>query len=388
MFICSACGKSYDEKELLWRCPCGAHFSLDKSFSMNRSMIDGNYHGFWRYHRALPIEDVDSAVKMGEQFTPLIKRGWNGGEIYFKYDILPTGSYKDRGVAVMLNRLRELGVRSVYEDSSGNAGASIAGYCAAAGIPCEVIVPESTSRGKCVQIEAYGAALTKIPGPRNATSMAAEERGENSCDKHENIYASHNWSPYFAHGVKTWAFEIWEQLFLTSSGEPDAVVVPAGQGSLVLGAWYAFGDLMRGGAVKKIPRIYAVQGSSCAPIYDAWSRGLQNVPDAEPPEGKCIAEGIVSTHIIRGAELLDAIRRSGGAALAVDDEKTVEALLKLAKIGIYVEPTSAVAAAAIDELYASGRVLPGECIVVLLSSSGLKTTPYIQEILDSGGARR
>ncbi|MCL1941357.1 MAG: pyridoxal-phosphate dependent enzyme, partial [Synergistaceae bacterium] len=266
----------------------------------------------------------------------------------------------------------------------GNAGASIAGYCAAAGIPCEVIVPESTSRGKCVQIEAYGAALTKVPGPRNATSRFAEERGANSRDKHENVYASHNWSPYFAHGVKTWAFEIWEQLFLTSSGEPDAVVVPAGQGSLALGAWYAFGDLTRGGAIKKIPRIYAVQGSSCAPIYDAWGKGLENVPDAAPPKGgtKCIAEGIVSTHIIRGAELLGAIRGSSGAALAVDNEKTVSALLKLAKMGIYVEPTSAVAAAAIDELYASRRVTPEECMVVLLSSSGLKTTPYIQEILD------
>jgi len=384
MIVCNACRKSYDEKDLLWRCSCGAPLSLDKLFSMNRHIIDNKQNGLWRYSASLPIEDASSAVKIGEQLTPLVKRCWNGADVYFKYEILPTGSYKDRGVAIMLNRLRELGVKSVIEDSSGNAGASIAGYCAAADMPCEVVVPESTSRGKCVQIEAYGATLTKIPGPRIAASRYTEERGSDMSNKYENIYASHNWSPYFAHGVKTWAFEIWEQLTLASSGEvvPDAVVVPAGQGSLVLGAWYAFNDLMRGDAIKKIPRIYAVQGSSCSPLYNAWTQGLDNVPDVAPPEGKCVAEGIVSTHIIRGAELLRSIRDSGGAVLAIDDEKTVKALLELAKMGLYVEPTSAVAVAALSELYSSKSLLPGECVVVLLSSTGLKTTPYIQEILD------
>ena len=381
MLICNICVKSYDEESLLWRCPCGAPLSLDKSFSMNRGMIDNKYHGLWRYHKALPVGDASNAVKIGEQLTPLVRRCWNGNDIYFKYEIMPTGSYKDRGVAVMLNRLRELGVKSVYEDSSGNAGASIAGYCAAAEMPCEVLVPESTSRGKCVQIEAYGAALTKVPGPRNATSRRAEERGADTRNG-ENIYASHNWSPYFAHGVKTWGFEVWEQLASFGEITPDAVIVPAGQGSLILGAWHAFSELLRGGAVKKIPRIYAVQGSSCSPLYNAWSQGLESVPDGEPPSGKCMAEGIVSTHIIRGTELLKAVRGSGGAVVTADDEKTAGALLKLAKMGLYVEPTSAVAAAAIDELYASGDILPGECAAVLLSSSGLKTTPYIQEILD------
>ena len=384
MLVCSECGRLYNEEDLLWRCPCGAHFSLVSEFFMNQNMIDYRQNGFWRYSKALPIDDINSAVKIGEQYTPLVKRNWSDKRVYFKYDILPTGSYKDRGIAVMLNRLRELGVKSVYEDSSGNAGASIAGYCAAAGIPCEVLVPESTSRGKCVQIETYGAILTKIPGPRNAASFAAIERKPDEHDRYKNVYSSHNWSPYFAHGVKTWAFEIWEQFNSDFSDIeiPDAVVVPAGQGSLALGAWYAFSDLMRGGAIKKIPRIYAVQGSSCSPLYNAWKEGLESVPDALPPEGKCIAEGIASTHIIRGAELLSAIRSSEGAVLAVDDEKTVSALLKLAKIGLYVEPTSAVAAAVIDELFYNKYVLPGECLVVLLSSSGLKTTPYIQEILD------
>jgi threonine synthase len=235
-----------------------------------------------------------------------------------------------------------------------------------------------------VQIEAYGAALTKIPGPRKCASEVAEKRGSNKNNKYENVYASHNWSPYFTHGVKTWAFEVWEQLSLASSAQtiPDAVVVPAGQGSLVLGAWHAFNDLMRGGSAKKIPRIYAAQGSSCCPLYNAWTQGLKNVPDVEPPTKKCIAEGIVSTHIIRGNELLEAIDRSGGGVLALDNDRITASLLKLAKIGLYVEPTSAVAAAAIDELYSSGSLLPGECVVVLLSSTGLKTTPYIQEILD------
>lgn len=332
MLICENCANKYDEKTMRWRCECGSPLSLDVNFSMNEDLIDTSRAGFWRYHRALPLDDVAGAITLGEQTTPLVKRTWNGrgrvnSEVFFKFDMLPTGSYKDRGVAIMLNRLRELGARTVYEDSSGNAGASIAGYCAAAEMPCEVLVPESTSRGKCVQIEAYGAKLVKIPGERDATSRAAE-----NYDKKDAIYASHNWSVYFAHGVKTWLFEVWEALGFML---PDAVVVPSGQGSLVRGAWLAAHDLLRGGAIKKIPKIYAVRSTSP------------------------IAEGIASTHVTRKNDFAHEI--------TVETDAILSSLSRLAHMGLYVEPTSAVVGAALDEISERGVV------VAHLSSTGLKT---------------
>lgn len=376
MLVCKNCGKEFDENTM-WRCECGGVLSLDKMFFMNHFMVDNKRQGLWRYQRALPIDDADAAISLGEMTTPLLCRKWKNfsSKTYFKYDIMPTGSYKDRGVAVMLNRLRELGAESVYEDSSGNAGASIAGYCAAGGIPCEVMVPESTSRGKCVQIEAYGAALLRIPGARDATSRAAEGRSE-----HGVVYASHNWSPYFAHGVKTWLFEVWEAM---SFELPDALVVPVGQGSLVLGAWFALCDLIRGNAGVKIPRIYAVQDELCAPLFKAWKNGSNDVPEIEPPKEKGLAEGIASTRLVRGGELIEAIRSSKGEVLAVGNDAISDSLIEFAHMGIYVEPTSAVVGAALDELLSSGRISPDESVVALLSSSGLKTTPYIADILDN-----
>jgi threonine synthase len=342
---------------------------------MRRSSVLPEEVGMWRYASSLPISFPDSRVSLHEGWTPLVPGEWNGLSVFWKLDYLcPTGSYKDRGMACLANRLHELGVREVIEDSSGNAGASMAAYCSLAGIRCRVYVPDYTSQGKCVQIRSYGAELVRIPGSREDTTRAAESAAQ------KTYYASHNWSPYFAHGIKTFGFEVWEQLGFRA---PDAVLLPAGQGSLVLGWALAFEELMASGEINRLPRIYALQPEHCAPLESAFRKGMDAPDRVEKKE--TIAEGISSAEPVRGPQVLAAVRRSGGAILALSEKEIWNGFQALARRGLYVEPTSAVVAAALEkfvrkdvpENLTGTPVRKGERIVALLSGSGLKATDKV-----------
>ncbi|MEM9982561.1 MAG: pyridoxal-phosphate dependent enzyme, partial [Bacteroidota bacterium] len=153
-------------------------------------------------------------------------------KIHLKLDFLfPTGSYKDRGASVMISKVKELGIDKVVQDSSGNAGASVAAYCAKAGIACDIYAPKCTSQAKLTQIKMYGATLHLIDGTREDTAQAALEAAQKS------YYASHCWNPYFFQGTKTFAFEIAEQMGWKA---PDTVILPAGNGTLLIGAYIGF----------------------------------------------------------------------------------------------------------------------------------------------------
>jgi threonine synthase len=261
----------------------------------------------------------------------------------------------------MMNGLHALGVRSVVEDSSGNGGASVAAYSAAGGIECEIFVPAGTSPGKIRQAEAYGAILREVVGSRDETATAAQVRSVSS----GKVYASHNWQPLFLDGIKTVAYELWEQLGFCA---PDNVIAPAGFGSNVIGLYRGFGDLVRSGAITKIPHIFAVQASNCAPIFSAW----KGTREAQP--SPTIAEGIATRTPVRLPEILDAVRYSGGGVVAVTETEIAAAMTELGALGLYVEPTGAVAAAGLRQLSRAGYVVSGDTTVVLLTGVGLKTT--------------
>jgi len=363
---CNTCARTYPESSLKWRCICGGHLVLETE--VTPFLEDAGKLSFplsqWRYRSSLPLTENSSIVSMGEGMTPLISGNWSGSEIFFKLDFLcPTGSYKDRGISFLVSRLRELGVKQLIEDSSGNAGASMAAYCARAGIECEIYVPEYTSQGKCIQIEMYGARLKKIPGTREDTTKAAE----NAADK--VYYASHNWSPYFVHGIKTIAYELWEQ---SGGSMVDHIIVPAGQGSLVMGIYLGFSELKNSGIITEIPAIHAVQSERCAPLYYAYIRGLDKPGSISKME--TIAEGISSAKPVKGDIVLDNIRNSGGSVITVGEEAIWDSFNRLASMGIYVEPTSAVVTAAFDKLIEEKRISGSERVVALLTGSGLKAT--------------
>lgn len=372
MLVCTSCKKEWGEESRPWRCSCGGPLVVGGGVvPFNRGMIRRNEQGMWRYRAALPAGEVCEPVSMGEGWTPLVREPWPGLNLFFKLDYAcPTGSYKDRGMAYLVSRIAGLGVREVVEDSSGNAGASMAAYCARAGIGCRIFVPGYTSAGKCVQIESYGGILERVPGSREDTTRAAERAAETT------YYGSHNWSPYFAHGVKTFALEIWEQLGFRA---PDALLLPAGQGSLVLGCALAFEALKAAGEIPALPRIYALQPEGCAPLHSAFVKGM-DVPD-RIEKRETIAEGISSAEPVRGREVLAAVRKSGGAVLSCSDGAIWQGFLALARRGYFVEPTSAIVFPALRQLSERGLLRTGETVAAILTGSGLKGTDKIVALL-------
>jgi len=171
-FHCAGCGRVYRANRPLWRCDCGGHLNLASGRGFARGAIVTTDASLWRYAAALGLAGPPR-VSLGEGWTPLVRRKWRGAEVHFKLESqMPTGSFKDRGTAVMLNHLIEVGVGPIHEDSSGNAGASIATYAAAAGIPCRVYVPAAAPRAKLVQIAAAGAEVRPISGTRQDVTEA------------------------------------------------------------------------------------------------------------------------------------------------------------------------------------------------------------------------
>ena len=241
---------------------------------------------------------------------------------------------------------------------------------AAGGLRATIMAPASTSPAKTVQMRAHGANVELIPGTRQDTSDAAVARSASL------FYASHAWHPFFLHGTKTLAYELWEDLHYRA---PDNVIVPCGGGSNVLGCEIGFSELARAGQIERLPHIFAAQPANCAPIAAAFLAGA-DTPVATPIS-PTIAEGTAIAAPIRLREVLGALRATGGGAVMLTEQEIVAATLELAAAGIYVEPTSAQALAAHRRLLASGAISPEQTTVLVLTGSGLKATPRMAEML-------
>jgi threonine synthase len=310
----------------------------------------------------LPLDRDEHIISLGEGFTPLIETDVYGLKIHCKVESLsPTGSFKDRGTAVLISVLKGLDVKAVVDDSSGNAGASLAAYAARAGMASEIYVPASASPHRRAQITIYGAKVIRVEGPRREAALAAQEAA--TCGAY---YASHYYNPFTLQGLKTTAYEVWEQL---GGRGPDNLVLPVGHGTLLLGAYRGFTDLLEAGLIDRLPRLFAVQAAGCAPLYEAY---LQGADEANPvEEGETLAEGICISHPVRDKQILAAIRQTGGAVLAMDDEQIERARRELAQRGFYVEFTSAAPVAALKELH--NTITADQVTVVPLTGSGFKS---------------
>lgn len=369
-YVCPASGGTWPLDVPLWRSPDGTPLMLSEGDGLAPDEIELDCRSPWRYAAALRL-DAGAALTLGEGWTPLLETAWPGGTVRFKAEYLaPSGSFKDRGTAVMVSYLRACGVDRILEDSSGNAGASIATYAAAAGLSCRILVPATASAGKIAQMRACGADVAAIPGTRQDVADAALAEAERT------FYASHNWQPFFLEGTKTLAFEIWEQLGFRA---PDAIVVPYGYGSNVLGCDIGFRELLRHGRIDRLPRLYAVQAANCAPLHAAFEAGADGPVDCEIRP--TLAEGIASAKPVRLRAALDALRRSGGGTVAVTEAEIAPGLTALARRGFFVEPTGATVAPALDRLFADGRIREKETVVAVLTGSGLKATDAVTSLL-------
>lgn len=353
------------------RCPVsGQPLEYREIPAFSPARIDENRQGLWRYAHMLPVlKPQQNLVTLGEGWTPLISDQWAERQVYWKMDAwMPTGSYKDRGVSVMVNWFKGQGAETLVDDSSGNAGASLACYAARAGLNSTIYVPESAPEPKKAQVAIYGAELVEVPGPRDLATRAAEAATQHS---RETVYASHAWHPAFLLGQMTCAWEIWEQL---GQNVPDWLVSPAGHGGLLLGICRGFQHLMASGITNRMPRIVAVQAEPYTSIYDAFHNELESI-DVGPRMERIKADGIAISYPVRWKALVEVIRQSNGTVVAVSDEDVMTAHHRLAEQGIFVEPTSATVALAIQQL--AGEFRPDEKVVGVLTGHGLKNPPKI-----------
>ncbi|MDH7498851.1 MAG: threonine synthase [candidate division NC10 bacterium] len=368
--VCPRCARRYPEEALRWVCECGSPLDLVAPFAFPKSSFSARAPNLWRYREALPLSPSSQPASLGETLTPLIQPDPAFPRLFLKLDFLfPTGSFKDRGSALLISKARELGVPFLIEDSSGNAGASIAAYCAAAGIACQIFVPASTAEAKLTQIRAYGAQLVQVEGSREETAKAAKEAAQRA------YYASHSLNPYFLEGTKTFAFEVWEQL---GGRAPDLLILPVGNGTLLLGAYLGFSQLKEAREITKLPRIIGVQSEHCPPLYMAYVEGREEVPPIRKTE--TIAEGISISQPVRGRQILRAVRSSGGFFLVVKDEEVVASLRQMARMGLYIEPTSATAIAAWQKIRGQ-EGMAEQTVLIPLTGSGLKASHAMAKLL-------
>jgi threonine synthase len=376
-YVDPSTGRTYPLTEARWRADNGHYLNLSPGPGLRRGDIDTARRSVWRYARALLV-GAEHAVSLGEGWTPLLDGLWHGAPVHYKLEfMMPTGSFKDRGMTVMVSYLKSRGVTRMLEDSSGNAGASLSAYAAAAGLTCRILVPETASYPKIAQIAACGAEVVTIKGSRQDVADAALAQTNDPSDA--MFYASHNWQPFFVEGTKTLAYELWEQ---SGFRAPDNLVVPLGYGSNVLGTGRGFDELLRAREIARRPRLFGVQAAHCAPYAAAFREGVEHLVPI--PVRPTVAEGIATPKPTRVAEVLRAVRETGGTVVAVEEGEIVQALRELARRGLYVEPTAAAAAAGLTRLLASGVIRPQEYTVLVLTGSGLKASATIGDLLKLG----
>lgn len=330
-YKCSKCLKRETTMTNLAMCECGGLWQLDqKQVYFDEGKVDQDALGIFRYRAFMPLMgETWRSISMGEGMTPIISYDSNAA---LKMDyMMPTLSFKDRGSAVLMAHLKAIGVKRVVQDSSGNAGKSIAAYAARAGIACEIFVPSGTAENKIDKIKSFGADVTVVEGTRDHCAEVCRQKV--SDDK--VYYASHVYNPFFYEGTKTYLYEVYETL----KRLPKYLFVPVGNGTLLIGILRAIEDLMRTHLIKSAPKVVMVQSACCAPLAISALK-QSKVPAFVTPQFT-LAEGIAIGKPMRGMEILEGIAHLNGDAVMVSEQEIEKAHRLLAQKGIYCEMTTA-----------------------------------------------
>tara|TARA_Y100000588_G_scaffold77199_1_gene80467 strand:- start:224 stop:1312 length:1089 start_codon:yes stop_codon:yes gene_type:complete len=276
----------------------------------------------------------------------------------------PTGSFKDRGSSLMISAAKYFGVKSLIEDSSGNAGASIAAYSARAKIEAHIFVPSNAPKAKIDQIKTYGARIHEINGTREDTANEAHSYSK----KHDLTYASHNLSPFFIEGTKSFGYELLSDYHSTVL--PDHIIMPVGNGSLFSGTWNGLIEAQKYRSSNlKLPKLHCIQSEITMPIVQSWLNSSKMNHGNE----KSIAGGIAVSAPPRIKEILAIINESKGSATSVKESEILKWYKKLPILeGIFCEPTSATAFAGLEKLMESGSINKSEKVLIPITGSGLK----------------
>lgn len=359
--VCTECGKPlfvrYDLKRI-------AKFLTRQALYARRSDL-------WRYREMLPVRREDNIVSLGEGWTPLLhakKLGASLGvsQLFVKDESLnPTQSFKARGMSVAVSMAKELGATKLAASSAGNAAAALAAYCAHAGLGAYLFMPSDTPRANVIECEVTGAHVTLIDGL--ITDCGAEVARRKETEGWFDVSTLRE--PYRVEGKKTLGYEVAEQ---SAWILPDVIVYPTGGGTGLVGMWKAFDELQQLGWINgKRPRMISVQAAGCAPIVRAFESGARFAEEVE--NAATIASGLRVPKAIGDFLILEAIRESGGTAIAVTDTELIEGARELGRTeGIFAAPEAGACVPALRNLLVRGDVKPDEKVLLFNTGSGIK----------------
>jgi threonine synthase len=345
-----------------FRCTrCGGVLDVNADLSFDLSEIRSQDYSLWRYAKFFPYISENDVTTLGEGWTPLVKFAHN---VHFKLESLnPTGSFKDRGSTTLISAIhKQVKKRSGYiaEDSSGNAGASIAAYSARAQLKAKIYVPKNVSGPKFSQIKSYGMPVIKVAGSRSQVAQKAQqpEKGK--------FYVGHIFHPLFRDGIRTLAYEIAEQFNWKA---PERIYLPVSAGTLLLGVISGFRHLANSGTINKMPTIVACQTRQVSPLYHR----IRKLEYKAPKKVISIADALVSTNPPLLKLMIRELQESHGDAEIVDENEILNASTELAHKGFFVEPSSAVAYAAYQKQLKNKMMSKADKTVIVLTGHGLKT---------------
>ena len=375
---CAACGLKHEARRLHNLCAqCGkpllVRYDLERAArSLTKESLRARTSDLWRYREVLPVEDDRNIVSLGEGWTPLLRASRLGEslgmpELYIKDESQnPTQSFKARGMTTAVSMAKELGVRKLAVPSAGNAAGALAAYAARAGLEAFIFMPRDTPRANIVECQQTGAHVRLMDGL--ITDCGAEVARRKEAEQWFDVSTLKE--PYRVEGKKTLGYELAEQLDWKL---PDVIVYPTGGGTGLIGMWKAFAEMETLGWIEaaKRPRMVSVQAAGCAPIVRAFAEGKRFAD--EFPNAATTASGLRVPRAIGDFLILDALRASGGTAVAVTDEELIAAAGEIgAAEGLFVAPEGAACLPALKKLIASGEVGAEERVVLFNTGAGVK----------------
>jgi threonine synthase len=358
--------------------PLWVRYDLDAlRGAVDRDHLSERHAGMWRYAELLPLADQANRVSLQETMTPLVDCPRLAARLGIEHLLikdesrLPTGSFKARGMAMAVSLAQELGIELVAAPTAGNAGGALAAYAARAGMECFVFMPADTPVVNRAEAALYGARAFVVDGLISDCGAIVRDG-----------VAEMGWfdmstlkEPYRIEGKKTMGLELADQLDWRL---PDVVLYPTGGGTGLIGMWKAFAELETLGWLDAPgkPRLYACQSDGCSPIADAWAKGERFADPAV--DAHTLASGIRVPAAVGDFMILDAVRESGGAALAADEGRLVEWMqLATRTEGIALCPEAAACLDVLDGLVQEGKVRPDETVVVFNTGAAQK---YVEVI--------
>ena len=374
---CAACGLRHEARRLLNLCTeCGkpllVRYNLKQAAeTLTKESLKERAPDLWRYREVLPVEHDENVINLGEGFTPLVRASRLGAqlglsELYIKDEGQnPTQSFKARGMAAAVSMAKELGAKKLAVPSAGNAAGALAAYAARAGLEAHIFMPRDTPRANVIECEQTGAHVTLMDGL--ITDCGAEVGRRKEAEGWFDVSTLKE--PYRIEGKKTIGYELAEQFDWEL---PDVIIYPTGGGTGLIGMWKAFDEMEAMGWIgPKRPRMVTVQASGCAPIVTAFKEGKRFAD--EFPNAHTTASGLRVPKAIGDFLIIDALRASGGTAIAVTDAELIAATKEIgAAEGIFCAPEGAACLPALKRLQSDGLVKSEERVVLFNTGSGVK----------------